>query len=60
MRKISTFEIIDGDIIKEHVWDAEDFEEEDLSLYLQASGYDSFMTMFTFGLPLYILALAYV
>jgi hypothetical protein len=32
MRKISTFEIIDGDILKEHLWGYE--KEEDVSYYL--------------------------
>jgi hypothetical protein len=43
MRKISTFELIDGDILKEHIWDAGEYEEEDLSLYLGAAGIDSFL-----------------
>ena len=53
MRKISTFEIIDGDILKEHLWGYE--KEEDVSYYLVASGVDSVFFMFTFGLPLYVL-----
>lgn len=54
MRKIATFEVIDGDLIKEHLWGYE--KEEEVDYYLQASGYDSFLVLFTYGLPLYILA----
>ena len=54
MRKIATFEIIDGDLIKEHVWQYE--QEEDADYYIEASGYDSFLILFTYGLPLYFFA----
>lgn len=53
LRKISTFELIDGDIFKEKVWQYE--KEEEIDHYLQAAGIDSALFMFTFGLPLYIL-----
>ena len=39
MRKLATFEIIDGDIINDAFWEYE--EEEDVDFYLQNSGYDS-------------------
>lgn len=57
LRKISTFEIIDGDILKEQLWQYED--EEDLGddgYYFISAGLDSRFFMFTFGLPLYVLA----
>jgi hypothetical protein len=56
LRKISTFELIDGDLLKEGLWHYED--EEDLgddSYYFISAGLDSRFFMFTFGLPLYIL-----
>jgi hypothetical protein len=53
MRKIATFEIIDGDIIKEHVWGYE--KEEEVDYYIEACGYDSYLILFTYGLPLYFL-----
>jgi len=55
MRKISTFELIDGDILKENLWEF-DLEEEEPSYYLLSAGLDSAFFQFTFGLPLYILA----
>jgi hypothetical protein len=39
MRKMATFELVDGNILQEHVWDFD--EEEEVELYLEASGYDS-------------------
>jgi hypothetical protein len=52
IRKISTFEIIDGDITKEHIWGF-DLEEE-IDFYLRAAGVDSEYFFNTLGLPLYI------
>jgi hypothetical protein len=40
MRKMATFELVDGDIIKEHLWDDYDTEEE-VIFYMENSGYDS-------------------
>lgn len=54
LRKISTFEIVDGDWIKENVWQFD--EEESVDMYFLEVGYDSVFFMFTFGLPLYIFA----
>jgi len=53
MRKIATFEVIDGDLIKEHIWGYE--KEEKLEYYLLACGYDSHLILFTYGLPLYFI-----
>jgi hypothetical protein len=58
IRKISTFEIIDGDIMKENVWGF-DLEEE-IDFYLQAAGIDSEYFFNTFGLPLYIYVIALI
>lgn len=52
MRKIATFELIDGDIVKEYIWFFD--EEEDLDFFLEVCGIDSHVFMFTLGLPLYI------
>ena len=52
---IATFEIIDGDIIKEHLWKDEG-EEEEINPYFEDCGYDSQIFQYTFGLPLYIFA----
>ena len=57
LRKISTFELIDGDILKEKVWDFD--IEEQTDYYLEAAGVDSKFVMFTFGLPLYILGYSF-
>ena len=57
LRKISTFELIDGDILKEKVWDF-DLEEE-IDYYLKAAGIDSKFFMFTFGLPMYMLGYSF-
>jgi hypothetical protein len=40
MRKMATFELVDGDLLKEHVWHFDE-EEEDLSVYIESTGYDS-------------------
>ena len=58
IRKISTFEIIDGDILKENVWGF-DLEEE-IDFYLQAAGVDSEYFFNTFGLLLYIFIIALI
>ena len=57
IRKISTFELIDGDILKEKVWDFD--LEEDIDYYLKAAGIESKFFMFTFGLPMYILGYSF-
>jgi len=51
LRKIATFELIDGDIVKG--WWAYEKDEE-VDFYVQEAGYDSYVFMFTMGLPLYI------
>ena len=46
MRKIATFELIDGDFIKELLWINErtkNIEEKEINYYLQAAGLDSEM-----------------
>ena len=50
LRKISTFELVDGDWLKEYLWRF-DLEEE-TDYYLQAAGIDSVYFQFTFGFPL--------
>ena len=54
---MATFELVDGNILQEHVWDFD--EEEEVELYLEASGYDSNFYQFTFGFPLYIFAYSF-
>ena len=54
MRKIATFELVDGDLLKEHLWKYD--EEEEVDYYLLSSGYDSNHFQFTFGFPLYVYA----
>jgi hypothetical protein len=54
MRKISTFEVVDGDWLKEYLWRYE--EEEDVSNPLLACGVDSNHMQFTLGFPLYVYA----
>jgi hypothetical protein len=58
IRKISTFEIIDGDIMKENIWGF-DLEEE-IDFYLRAAGVESEYFFNTFGLPLYIFVIALI
>jgi hypothetical protein len=58
IRKISSFEIIDGDILKENIWDF-DLEEE-IDFYLRAAGVDSEYVFNTLGLPLYIFVIAMI
>jgi hypothetical protein len=41
IRKITSFEMVDADIIKEHIWRALNVKEEELPLNLQQCGYDS-------------------
>jgi hypothetical protein len=57
MRKISTFELIDDTYLKKYLWKIFD-EEEGIDHFLLEAGIDSRLFMFTFGLPLYILAIA--
>jgi hypothetical protein len=59
LRKISTFEIIDGSIMKKDVWGF-DVKEKDIEHSQLEAGIESRMAMFTFGLPLYILAIAII
>ena len=62
MRKISTFELIDGELIKQELWindSTRQIEEKELDYYLQAAGLDSEMFQFTFGFPLYVLILSF-
>ena len=54
MRKIATFELIDGVIVKENIWLFD--EDEDLDFFLQICGIGSHIFMFTLVLPLYIFA----
>ena len=58
MRKISTFELIDGNLIKDLLWlneETKNIKEKEVGFFLLASGYDSEMFQFTFGLPFYVL-----
>ena len=59
MRKISTFELIDDSILKKHLWKTNE-EEVGIDHFLVEAGIDSRYFMFTFGLPLYILAFSLV
>lgn len=52
LRKISTFELVDDDWLKENLWNF-DLEEE-IDYYLQAAGIDSVYFQFTLGFPLYV------
>jgi hypothetical protein len=52
MRKIATFEIVDGNLIQEHLWGYD--EEEEVDFFLESSGYDSNLFQFVLSLPLYI------
>jgi hypothetical protein len=40
MRKMATFELVDGDIINYYLWEDYDVEEE-VIFWLENSGYDS-------------------
>ena len=57
MRKISSFEIIDGDWTKEYIWQFRK-EEKEIDFFITAAGIDSYLYMFTFGLPIYLFTLA--
>jgi hypothetical protein len=54
LRKMSTFELVDGDWLKEILWKFD--EKEEVDFYILAAGIDSEYFMYTFGLPLYIFA----
>ena len=58
MRKIATFELIDGEFFETYIWKY-DFKE-DVDYYMEAAGIESSLFMFTFGLPLYIFLLCIV
>jgi hypothetical protein len=58
MRRVVTFELIDNDWLKEHLWKYR--LEEIVSYYLLLCGIDSNHTQFTIGFPLYTLALSIV
>jgi hypothetical protein len=52
---MATFEIINGDWLKDHIWQYK--IEELISYYMKACGYDSNHTQFTIGSPLYLFGL---
>ena len=54
LRKIATFELIDGDWINDLYWQYE--EEEDILFQLLQAGYDSNQFWASFGFPLYLFA----
>ena len=39
MRKMATFEIVDGDMLAENLWNY--FNKEELGRYMEGAGYDS-------------------
>jgi hypothetical protein len=59
MRKISTFELIDGTYLKKFLWRIF-YEEKGIDHFLLEAGIDSRFYMFTFGLPLYVFAFSLI
>jgi hypothetical protein len=50
---MATFELVDGDLLKEYLWNYDE-EEKGISVYILSTGYDSRLFQFTFGFPLYV------
>jgi hypothetical protein len=54
LRKMATFEMVDGDTVNDLLWEYE--KEEEVMFELQNTGYDSNQFQASFGFPLYVLA----
>lgn len=57
MKKMATFELVDDSIVKEALWEDFDMEEE-VSFWMENSGYDSNQFQFSLGFPLYCFGLS--
>jgi hypothetical protein len=55
IRKVATYEIVDGDLLKENLWKYK--LEEKVNYYLKLCGYSSNHFQFILGLPLYFFGL---